>query len=479
MEKMISGTEKISWNRGKCLGKVSFGTVTLATNESDSAFFATTTYRNLHMEYLPGGTVAKEAIVKSKLADVEEKILRWYTRCLVSALSYVHSEGIVHCDVKGKMFWWAMIQHPDVWSLGCTVIQMVTGKPAWEGQGFNSLNRMANSDELPEIPTQLSEIGKDFVDKCLRRDRNQRWSSDQLLQHPFVASASPPNMIGGSSPAAFSISPLRIPKKTKIRRIVKLQRGENRYYAADLLTIGHVKRYTARLCRFNAQVDVILVNRLKPFLPTWVAQTQDGKICVGNSDSQGEAAKFLLETLQEREFIFHCDKIVGECVVVVALAIYNEALRVRTPLAWCNPNDGLVKANSDRAVQQNDIMAAVGVHDLLLHAWRLGFRRIELETDNLEVNKIWNHCSEALIGNALIAKPSWKFQEVAESQKSEEENKEASAAVESLEKLSVEEKKAEDKAGEAVATKEEKETEVENTQKADSEKKDGEAASST
>ncbi|KAE8688782.1 pyruvate decarboxylase 2-like [Hibiscus syriacus] len=295
MEEKMSGTEKISWTRGKCLGKGSFGTVTLATNESDGALFAvksvdlatclptqlesldneirilrslsspyvveylgddvttsesqTTTYRNLHMEYLPGGTVADEAIVKSRLADVEEKILRWHTRCLVSALNYLHSEGIVHCDVKGKNvlvghdsasvkladfgsatteiknesssdryrsiisprgspLWMAPevirgdYQGPesDVWSLGCTVIEMVTGKPAWKDQGFNSLNRIANSDELPEIPTQLSEVGKDFVDKCLRRDQNQRWSSNQLLQHPFVASASAPNMIGGSSP---------------------------------------------------------------------------------------------------------------------------------------------------------------------------------------------------------------------------------------------------------------------------------------
>ncbi|KAE8655284.1 Ran-binding protein 1-like protein b [Hibiscus syriacus] len=73
------------------------------------------------------------------------------------------------------------------------------------------------------------------------------------------------------------------------------------------------------------------------------------------------------------------------------------------------------------------------------------------------------------------------FQEVAESQKSKEENEDASAAAKSLERLSVEEKKAEDKVGEekAVATKEEKETEIDNTIKADSEKKDGEATSST
>ncbi|KAK8581426.1 hypothetical protein V6N13_144452 [Hibiscus sabdariffa] len=67
------------------------------------------------------------------------------------------------------------------------------------------------------------------------------------------------------------------------------------------------------------------------------------------------------------------------------------------------------------------------------------------------------------------------FEEVAESQKSKVENNDASAAAESLEKLSVEEKKA----GEAVAAKEEKETEVENTGKPDSEKKEEETASST
>ncbi|XVE59014.1 hypothetical protein DITRI_Ditri05aG0010200 [Diplodiscus trichospermus] len=293
MEKQ-SYNQKISWSRGKCLGKGSFGTVTMAINESDGAVFAvksvdlatclpnqlecleneirilrslsspyvveylgddvtryespTTSYRNLHMEYLPGGTVADVAIMKRRLADLDERILRWQTRCLVSALKYVHGEGIVHCDVKGKNvlmgpdftavkladfgsaieirnvsagdrcgsqvtprgspLWMAPevirgeYQGPysDVWSLGCTVIEMVTGKPAWEDQGFDSLNQIANSKELPELPTQLSELGKDFLDKCLRRDRNQRWSCELLLQHPFVASATPPNTIEEQSP---------------------------------------------------------------------------------------------------------------------------------------------------------------------------------------------------------------------------------------------------------------------------------------
>ncbi|XVF68496.1 hypothetical protein PTKIN_Ptkin11bG0007000 [Pterospermum kingtungense] len=70
------------------------------------------------------------------------------------------------------------------------------------------------------------------------------------------------------------------------------------------------------------------------------------------------------------------------------------------------------------------------------------------------------------------------FQEVAESQKSKEENKDATAAAGLLEKLSVEEKKTEDKAGEdkPVAAKEEAKKD---TEKADTEKKDEEPGSST
>ncbi|KAF5470417.1 hypothetical protein F2P56_010933 [Juglans regia] len=69
-----------------------------------------------------------------------------------------------------------------------------------------------------------------------------------------------------------------------------------------------------------------------------------------------------------------------------------------------------------------------------------------------------------------------KFQEVAESQKKTEENKDASAAAGLLEKLSVEEKKTEDKAEEEVpvAAKKETKSDLEKT-----EKKDEEPASST
>ncbi|XP_028804882.1 mitogen-activated protein kinase kinase kinase 18-like [Neltuma alba] len=274
-----------SWVRGRCLGMGSFGTVTMGVSKADGRVFAvksvdpqsgqvaaleneirilrsmsspyvvsffgddaTTSYRNLYLEYLPGGTLADLASPKKnhgdRCADVDERVVRYFTWCVVNALRYVHAKGVVHCDVKGRNvlvghnggvakladfgsaveqcssgavavgvlprgspLWMAPevirreSQGPesDVWSLGCTVIEMLTGKPGWEDDGFNTLNRIGYSDELPEFPSQLSELGRDFLGRCLRREPSERWSCDQLLQHPYLL-PTPPSNLSESSP---------------------------------------------------------------------------------------------------------------------------------------------------------------------------------------------------------------------------------------------------------------------------------------
>lgn len=278
-----------SWIRGNTIGRGSYGTVSLAVNESTGGVFAVksvernsclprqlealeneirilkkisspyivkylgdgvtvednTCFSNLYLEYLPGGTVADLARARkfSGAADVDEKIIRNYAFCIVSAINYLHSKGIVHCDIKcdnilvgpdtrtaklvdfgssmeisprgsgnckilprGSPLWMApevirgeyQGKESDVWSLGCAIIEMITGKPAWEDKGAaETLCRIGYSDELPAFPAQLSDLGRDFLEKCLRRDYNKRWSSDQLLNHPFI---SPGNLVSNSSP---------------------------------------------------------------------------------------------------------------------------------------------------------------------------------------------------------------------------------------------------------------------------------------
>ncbi|KAJ6678408.1 CCR4-NOT TRANSCRIPTIONAL COMPLEX SUBUNIT CAF120-RELATED [Salix viminalis] len=79
----------------------------------------------------------------------------------------------------------------DIWALGCAIVEMVTGKPAWNSKPgtnmFVLLIRIGEGDELPVMPEELSPEGKDFLSKCLVKDPAQRWTAEMLLEHPFVA----------------------------------------------------------------------------------------------------------------------------------------------------------------------------------------------------------------------------------------------------------------------------------------------------
>ncbi|KAK6137405.1 hypothetical protein DH2020_028828 [Rehmannia glutinosa] len=96
---------------------------------------------------------------------------------------------------KGSPYWMApeVIKNSsgcklavDIWSLGCTVLEMATTKPPWsQYEGVAAMFKIGNSKELPEIPDHLSDEGKDFVMQCLQRNPRYRPSAAQLLDHPF------------------------------------------------------------------------------------------------------------------------------------------------------------------------------------------------------------------------------------------------------------------------------------------------------
>lgn len=79
----------------------------------------------------------------------------------------------------------------DIWSLGCTILEMATGKAPWSEFNFDNqiplMLKIALSDELPAIPETLSEDLKDFILSCLKRNQDERPHAADLLSHKFLA----------------------------------------------------------------------------------------------------------------------------------------------------------------------------------------------------------------------------------------------------------------------------------------------------
>lgn len=185
----------------------------------------------IYLEYVSGGSIHK---LLQEYGQFGEPIIRSYTRQILAGLAYLHSKSTVHRDIKGanmlvdpngqvKLADFGMAKHitaqacplsfkgspywmapevikssngynlaVDIWSLGCTVLEMATTKPPWsEYEGIAAMFKIGNSKELPSIPDSLSDDGKEFVRLCLQRDPANRPAAAQLLEHPFVKDAAP------------------------------------------------------------------------------------------------------------------------------------------------------------------------------------------------------------------------------------------------------------------------------------------------
>ncbi|KAE8055375.1 hypothetical protein FH972_012216 [Carpinus fangiana] len=185
----------------------------------------------IYLEYVSGGSIYK---LLQDYGQFGEIAIRSYTQQILSGLAYLHTKNTVHRDIKGanilvdpsgrvKLADFGMAKHitgqscplsfkgspywmapeviknsngcnlaVDIWSLGCTVLEMATTKPPWsQYEGVAALFKIGNSRELPPIPDHLSEDGKNFVRLCLQRNPSHRPSAEQLLEHPFVKNAAP------------------------------------------------------------------------------------------------------------------------------------------------------------------------------------------------------------------------------------------------------------------------------------------------
>uniref|UniRef100_A0A669CUL2 Mitogen-activated protein kinase kinase kinase 4 n=1 Tax=Oreochromis niloticus TaxID=8128 RepID=A0A669CUL2_ORENI len=185
----------------------------------------------IFMEYCDEGTLEEV----SRLG-LQEHVIRLYSKQITIAINVLHEHGIVHRDIKGANIFLtssgliklgdfgcsvklrnnthtmpgevnstlgtAAYMAPevitrakgeghgraaDIWSLGCVLIEMVTGKRPWHEYEHNfQIMYKVGMGHKPPIPEKLSTEGKDFLGHCLESEPKRRWTASMLLDHPFV-----------------------------------------------------------------------------------------------------------------------------------------------------------------------------------------------------------------------------------------------------------------------------------------------------
>ena len=81
----------------------------------------------------------------------------------------------------------------DIWSLGCTLIEMANGYgPVWAQMSrYKMFLFISGIDFDPQIPVALGEDGMDFVTQCLVRKPQHRPDAARLLMGPFIVNRIP------------------------------------------------------------------------------------------------------------------------------------------------------------------------------------------------------------------------------------------------------------------------------------------------
>ncbi|XP_028109149.1 MAP3K epsilon protein kinase 1-like isoform X2 [Camellia sinensis] len=187
----------------------------------------TKTHLHIILEYVENGSLAN-IIKPNKFGPFPESLVVVYIAQVLEGLVYLHEQGVIHRDIKGANilttkeglvkladfgvatklteadvnthsvvgtpYWMApeviemsgVCAASDIWSVGCTVIELLTCVPPYyDLQPMPALFRIVQ-DEQPPIPDGLSPDITDFLQQCFKKDARQRPDAKTLLLHPWI-----------------------------------------------------------------------------------------------------------------------------------------------------------------------------------------------------------------------------------------------------------------------------------------------------
>ncbi|KAF3396148.1 Protein kinase byr2 [Penicillium rolfsii] len=197
-------------------------------------------YLNIFLEYVPGGSIAT---MLKQYNTFQEPLVKNFVRQILAGLSYLHSQDIIHRDIKGanilvdnkggvkisdfgiskrveastvlgsrassgggghlhrpslqgSVYWMAPevvrqtahTKKADIWSLGCLVVEMFIGAhPFPDCSQLQAIFAIGSNQARPPAPEHASPEAVEFLDMTFQLDYEKRPTADELLKCKFLA----------------------------------------------------------------------------------------------------------------------------------------------------------------------------------------------------------------------------------------------------------------------------------------------------
>ncbi|KAL7796069.1 hypothetical protein V8C37DRAFT_414359 [Trichoderma ceciliae] len=189
-------------------------------------FVKTAECLNIILEYCESGSLHS---ICREYGKFPENLVGVYMTQVLQGLQYLHDQGVIHRDIKGANilttkdgtvkladfgvststlaggqdkeaqvvgtpYWMApeIIQlsgassASDIWSVGCTVIELLQGKPPYHNLAAMPALFAIVNDDHPPLPEGISAAARDFLMQCFQKDPNLRVSARKLLRHAWI-----------------------------------------------------------------------------------------------------------------------------------------------------------------------------------------------------------------------------------------------------------------------------------------------------